>query len=217
MKRIALVLCAVLALGSGAVAATQGSNAGAQAASGNAVGTASPVDETTLSLGDSGATARAANNAAGSSTLAYFLRMVVVLALVLGVIYVVYRLLKRAAGPKTAESSAVKLLASSSLGPGKALHVVALGSKGYLVGSTDSSVNLIAEIDDKEYLDALVLEAQVNPPQAPGKAREFGNILASLMGSNAAGRKGGSKKRGGSGDSSGGDFLAGQRDRLRKF
>lgn len=209
MKRIALVLCAALALGSGAVVAAQSSNAGAQAAAANAVGTAGAVDETTLSLGGSGATTRAATNAAGSSTLAYFLRMVVVLALVLGLIYVVYRILKKAAGPKIAESQAVRILASSSLGPGKTLHVVALGSKGYLVGATDSSINLVAPIDDKEYLDALILEAESKPPQKPGAGREFGAVLSSLMGGNPAG---GRKK--GSGE---GSFLSGQRDRLRKF
>jgi flagellar protein FliO/FliZ len=213
LKRIALVLCAALALGPGAVATAQGLSSQAQAATGNAVGTASSVDETTLSLSDSGATAKAAKAAAGPSTLAYFLRMLVVLALVLAAIYGVYRLMKKAAGPKTAESSAVKILASSSLGPGKMLHVVALGSKGYLIGATDSSVNLVAEIADKEYLDALELEAATNPPPREGSGREFGKVLSSLMGGKGlAGKRDSGKQRG-----SGGDFLAGQRDRLRKF
>lgn len=212
MKRIALVLCAVLALGTGAVAEAQGSSTLAQAATGSAVGTASSVDETTLSLNDSGVNAKAAKTAAGSSTLAYFLRMIVVLALVLAAIYGVYRLMKKAAGPKTVESPAVKILASTSLGAGKALHVVLVGSKGFLVGATDSQVNLVAAIDDKEYLDALALEAAINPPPREGSGREFGKVLSSLMGGKGMSGKGEAGKKRGDGD-----FLSGQRDRLRKF
>jgi flagellar biosynthetic protein FliO len=212
LKRIALVLCAALALGTGAVAGAQGSSTLAQAATGSAVGTASSVDETTLSLNDSGANAKAAKTAAGSSTLAYFLRMIVVLALVLAAIYGVYRLMKKAAGPKVIESPAIKVLASSSLGTGKALHVVLVGAKGYLVGATDSQVSLVAAIDDKEYLDALVLEAEANPPPREGSGREFGKVLSSLMsGKGMSGKREAGKKRGE------GDFLSGQRDRLRKF
>jgi flagellar protein FliO/FliZ len=208
LKRIALVLCAILALGTGVVAEAQGLDGQAQAATGKAVGTALSVDETTLSLNDTATQAKAAKSAAGSSTLAYFLRMIVVLALVLAAIYGVYRLMKKAAKPKIADSSAIKVLASTSLGQGKALHVVSLGSKAFLIGSSDSSVNLVSAIDDKEFVDALVLEAQSSPPDRPGAGRDFGNILASLLG---AGRKQGAKKQ------REGEFLAGQRERLRKF
>jgi flagellar protein FliO/FliZ len=214
LKRIALVLCAVLALGSGGVAIAQGQNGQAQSAAGKVVGTTGPVDETTLSLSDAGTQARAANNAAGSSTLAYFLRMIVVLALVLAAIYGVYRLMKKASRPKTADSSAVKLLASTSLGQGKALHVVSVGSKAYLLGATDASVNLVSEIDDKEFVDGLILQAQTNPPARPSSGSDFGKILASLLG---GGRKTGAKRGRDGSAMNGTDFLAGQRDRLRKF
>lgn len=210
MKRIALVLCAALALGSGAVAAAQGTSP-APAAAGNAVGTARAVDETTLTLGDAAAPARAAANAAGSSTLAYFLRMIVVLALVLAAIYGVYRLLKRFTRPKLADDSAVKVLASTSLGQGKALHVVSLGSKAYLIGATDSSVSLVAEVEDKDFIDSLALQAALAPASKPSAGRDFTELLAGLMGPKGGRRAGGKAQRGE------GDFLAGQRERLRKF
>ena len=206
MKRIALVLCAVMALGSGAVAGAQGKDA-APPAAGNAVGTASSVDETTLALGDAAAPAKAANSAAGSTTLAYFLRMVLVLALVLAAIYGVYRLLKRASRPHAADDKAVKVLATTSLGQGKALHVVAIGAKAYLIGATDSSIALVAEISDKDFIDALTLEAELSP-QATKRGAEFGDMLAGLLGGR---RKASPKQRRDS------DFLAGQRERLRKL
>ena len=207
MKRIALVLCAVMALGSGVAAGAQGKDAASPAA-GNAVGTASSVDESTLALGDSGAPAKAANNAAGSTTLAYFLRMVFVLALVLAAIYGVYRLLRRASRPKAVDDNAVRVLATTSLGPGKALHVVAIDSKAYLIGATDSSISLVAEVTDKDFIDRLNLEAALAPKPAKQGA-DFGELLAGLLG--------GRRKAGGKRPRGDGDFLAGQRERLRKF
>ncbi len=215
MTRIALVLCAAMALGAGAVAGAQGSNAAAQPVTGNAVGTARTVDETTLSLGDAAAPARAANNAAGTTTLSYFLRMVVVLALVLAAIYGVYRLMKRLSRPKATDDKTVRVLASTSLGPGKALHVIGLGSKAYLIGATDASISLVAEVDDKDFIDALALEAAMAPQSTlPDAGRDFSRLISGLMGG-LRGRGGAARKSGAK--PSDGDFLAGQRERLRKF
>jgi len=200
-------LCAALAtLGTGAAAGAQSTTAAARPA-GNVVGTASTVDETTLAIGEGAGGTRAANAAVGSNTFSYFLRMVVVLALVVAAIYGVYRLMRRVSRPKQADDASVKLLASRSLGPGKAVHVLGLGSKAYLIGAADSSVSLIAELDDKEFVDALFLKAAQNPPQG-GAGRDFGDLLSNLLGSK---RKNAPKRE------STGDFLAGQRKRLTRF
>jgi flagellar protein FliO/FliZ len=142
--------------------------------------------------------------------------MVVVLALVLAAIYGVYRLMKRLSRPKATDDKAVRVLASTSLGPGKALHVIGLGSKAYLIGATDASITLVAEVDDKDFIDALALEAAMAPQSAlPDAGRDFSRLLSGLMGGlrgrGSATRKSGSKQR------RDGDFLAGQRERLRKF
>ncbi len=213
MKCIALVLCAVLALGSGAVAGAQGKDAVTPPAAGNAVGTAASVDETTLALGDAAAPAKAANNAAGSTTLAYFLRMVFVLALVLAAIYGVYRLMKRVSRPKAVDDAAVKVLATTSLGSGKALHVIGLGSKVYLIGATDASITLVAEVADKDFIDGLALEAAL-APQASKPGVDFGEMLVNLLGVR---HRGGGRGKDGSKQRRDADFLAGQRERLRKF
>jgi flagellar protein FliO/FliZ len=207
LTRIALVLCAALAtLGTGAAAGAQSSTALARP-SGSVVGTAPTADETTLAIGDGASGARAANSAAGSNTFSYFLRMVVVLALVVAAIYGVYRLMRRASRPKREDDASLKLLASRSLGPGKSVHVLGLGTKAYLVGASESSVSLIAQLDDKELVDGLFLKAAQNPPKE-GSARDFGEILGSLLGPKKKGQpKGGSS----------GDFLAGQRDRLTRL
>lgn len=206
MTRIALVLCAALAtLGTGAVSA-QGTTADARPAE-SAVGTATTVDETTLAIGEEAAADGAANTALGTSTFSYFLRMIVVLALVVAAIYGVYRLMRRMSRPKEADEESLKLLASRSLGPGKALHVVGLGSKAYLIGAADASISLLAQIDDKEYVDELKLKASQNPSKG-ASAADFGEMLSGILGS---------RRKKGSASGASGDFLAGQRKRLTRF
>ncbi len=209
MKGIALVLCATLmAFGAGAVAG-QGTKAPAPEA-GGVVGTAQSVDETTLVIGDRATATAAGNVPAGPSTLAYFLRMVVVLALVLGAIYGAYRLMRRASRPRIEEDPTVKLLATASLGPGKAVHVLSVGNQAFLVGATDSSISLIAEVSDRDLVDSLALKAAMAPKARPGLVG-FGETLAALL----AGRgKAAGRRSSPAGD---GDYLARQRERLRKF
>ncbi|MDA8427418.1 MAG: flagellar biosynthetic protein FliO [Treponema sp.] len=211
MKRKALVLCAVLALGMGVVAGAQSTTVPRTDAAG-AVGTAQTVDETTLVIGDKAATVPAGQASAGPNTFAYFIRMIVVLALVLGAIYLVYRLMRRMAHPQEAEDSAVKILASTGLGPGKKLHVVGLGEKAYLIGVTEASVSLIAEVQDKEFVDALTLKAALSPEKAARRA-DFSDLLGSLLG-RARPRSSAARREAGGGR---GDYVARQRERLRKF
>jgi len=171
------------------------------------VGTATTVDETTLAIGETTAADKAENSALGSSTFSYFLRMVVVLALVVAAIYGVYRLMRRMSRPKAADDESLNILATRSLGPGKALHVVGLGSKAYLIGAADASISLIAQIDDKECVDELKLKAAQNPAKG-GSAADFGQMLSGILGS---------RRKKGSNSGTAGDFLAGQRKRLTRF
>lgn len=216
MKKYALVLCALLwALGSGAVATAQGAKPAPAAGAAGALGNAQAVDETALPIVDQ-AGAAAGGETAVPSNLGYFLRMVFVLALVLGAIYLLMRFLRRAGRPKVQEDSALRVLASASVGPGRALHVVSLGAAAYLVGATDSAVSLIDKIDDKEFIDALALRAAT---EAGAPRGDFSAVLGSLLGK-AKGASGKAGRRAGTEGTEGGagpEYLARQRDRLKKF
>ncbi|MDX9898625.1 MAG: flagellar biosynthetic protein FliO [Spirochaetia bacterium] len=167
-----------------------------------AQGTAAPeVDETTLVLPDA---PQAGTPSQGSSILPYVLRMVLVLGLVIAAIYGLYALIKRSAKPSDTFDSYLRILATSKLGVGRSLHVVSLGEKAWLIGSTDTAVGLIAEIDDKELIDALALRAS-EAPHTP--RRDFGSILGELLG-----RKGSKSTA-----SVSNDFFNRQKDRLKKF
>ena len=197
---LALALTAVAAFAQGAPDRASPDRASPDRASPDQ---AAAVDETSLVFD---ATAvPGAETPADSSIFPYVIRMILVLALILGCIYGLYALIKRSGKPGVATDSYLRVLASTPLAVGRNLHVVALGERAWLVGSTDASVSLIAEVADKELIDALALRA-AEAPQAPRK--DFGAMLMEMLGRKNA--KAGFAPRSG-------DFLSGQRDRLRKF
>ena len=104
-------------------------------------GPPSAPDEASLPLAEA---APGAGLGSSSSMLPYLLRMVLVLGLIIAVIYALYAMLRRSARPKTQEDSFLRVLATTSLGAGRQVHVVTLGEKAWLIGTSDATVNLIA-------------------------------------------------------------------------
>jgi len=159
------------------------------------------TDETLLGFGDdAGATAV---NLPSTSLVPYLLRMILVLALVLAAIYGLYALLKRRGGRTPAEDPFVRVLGSVSLSPGRFAQVVAVGSRAWLVGVGEGGISLLAELDDRELIEAMVKRAEENPQ--PAKA-DFATILAAML----PGSRGDAAK-------AGRGFLGRQKDRLKKF
>jgi len=184
--------------------------AAAQAAGGagaaEPAATVTAVDETTLVLpeeADGGGTAERLDG----SVWPYFLRMLLSLALVVAAIYGVFRILKRTGAKADEADPFIRVLAATRIGQGRWLHVVALGEKAWLVGSTDSQVSLVAAVEDKELVDAMVLRSA----QAPVAPRtDFSSLLQSMLKRTPRGRAAGT------GEVPGTDYLARQRERLRK-
>jgi flagellar protein FliO/FliZ len=130
-----------------------------------------------------------------------FLRMLLILAAVVGVIYLLFHLLKRGFRRQLPQNDLIRVLGSRSLSGNRALHLVAMGRSVFLVGAAESGISLIAEIKDQETLDQIRLESsQVLPPQG------FAQFFQSLW-------KGGKQNL--PGDSL--DFMKQQRQRLQKM
>ncbi|AEE17021.1 hypothetical protein Trebr_1598 [Treponema brennaborense DSM 12168] len=109
------------------------------------------------------------------STVWLFVRMILVLAAVIACIYGIVFLLKKGMTPAQKTDPYLKKVASLTLAPGKFAYVVTLNSHAYLIGVTDSAVNLIGEIDDKELVDAMNLHAESEP--AGAKPKDFASVL----------------------------------------
>ncbi len=131
-----------------------------------------------------------------------FLRMLLILAAVVGVIYLLFHLLKRGFRRQLPQNELIRVLGSRSLSGNRALHLVAMGRSVFLVGAAESGISLIAEIKDQETLDQIRLESsQVLSPQG------FAQFFQSLWKPGA--------KRNPTGDSL--EVLKQQRQRLQKM
>ncbi|MDR2798104.1 MAG: flagellar biosynthetic protein FliO [Treponema sp.] len=106
------------------------------------------------------------------------LRMILVLALAAGAIYGVVFFLKRISRPPDQKDPYLKVLAGVHLGSNRFVHVVSLGSQAWLVGASEGGVSLIAEITDRETIDAMLLDAsRKHAEPGEGKLLDFSQLL----------------------------------------
>ncbi|MDR0463968.1 MAG: flagellar biosynthetic protein FliO [Treponema sp.] len=85
-------------------------------------------------------------------------RMILVLVLAAAAIYGVVFLFKRASKQAPNNDPFLKILANAHLGSNRYVHVVAVGSKTWLLGSCEGGVTPIGEIDDPDIINAMLLE-----------------------------------------------------------
>jgi flagellar protein FliO/FliZ len=130
--------------------------------------------------------------------------MLLILAVVVAAIYAVFWLLRRGSGKRVQENNLIRILGSRGLAGNRALHLVEVGKSVYLVGASDGGVQLIAEVADKESVDAVRLQAAEESPNA---RRSFAQALSEIFRP--------SKRPYTLRDGVG--FLKGQRDRLKKL
>jgi flagellar protein FliO/FliZ len=122
--------------------------------------------------------AEGAQQPIGGSSFFLILRMLLVLLLAAAGIYGLVYFVKKLSNPKKLEDPYLKVLSSASLGPSRSVHVISLGGKAWLIGSADNSVSLISEIDDKETIDAMLLDNSRN--NASNKFIDFRSLFMRL-------------------------------------
>ncbi|MCL2810128.1 MAG: flagellar biosynthetic protein FliO [Treponema sp.] len=108
------------------------------------------------------------------------IRMILVLAIVAAAIYGIVFLFKKATRQTSSNDPFLKVLANTHLGANRYAQIVAVGSKAWLVGSSEGGVNLISEIEDKEIIDAMLLEESRKAQEAPNRFPDFLSILQRL-------------------------------------
>jgi flagellar protein FliO/FliZ len=109
------------------------------------------------------------------------LRMVLTLALAAAAIYGVIYFIKRASRRAELRDPFIKILASAHLGSNRYVYIAAVGSKAWFVGAGEGGVNLIAEIEDKDILNAMFLEDSRKSAEAsPGRFLDFRAMLRRL-------------------------------------
>ncbi|MDR0322164.1 MAG: flagellar biosynthetic protein FliO [Treponema sp.] len=111
------------------------------------------------------------------SSIWLVIRMILVLALAAAAIYGIVFVIKRSSKQTVTNDPFLKVLASSSIGLNRYVHIVSVGSKAWLVGAGEGTVSLISEIDDKEIIDAMLLEDSKKTAQTPGRFPDFLALL----------------------------------------
>jgi flagellar protein FliO/FliZ len=112
------------------------------------------------------------------SSIWVMIRMVLVLALAAAAVYGVVFFIKRASKPAVASDPFLKILANVSLGSNRYAHIVSVGGKAWLLGSSDGGVNLIGEIDDRDVINAMLLEdSRKSADSQTGRFSDFVSML----------------------------------------
>ena len=123
-----------------------------------------PVDPETLPIPEGSAAPTALSGGAGGTLLRLGLGLVVVVGLIALVWYVMKRI-QRARYPALDERgpSLIDVVATTSLGPNRALHLVKVGEEIVLIGATDHSVNVVTRIGAEDAAE-LVEGSPLRPP-----------------------------------------------------
>ncbi len=141
------------------------------------------TDETTIILDDTAGTVE--DNAETRTqffTTWDFVKVILILAAVILIVYAIFFALKKAGGAKFQNEDLIRLLSSRSLTQNASVHLIEVGQKYYLVGCGEDTVSHIADIEDKETIDEIILK---NPPPAEGKKTfaDFFNLKSGHSGS----------------------------------
>ncbi len=185
----------------------------APAPAGGSANAGTPAEDS-LPIAEGAAPARPGGVAAAPAPLVSawdFLRMVLVLAVVVGLIYGLFHLLKRGQGRRVIENQRIRLIGSRTLSGNRSLHLVQVGASIFLVGSAEGGVTLISELKDKETIDQVRLE---DAREATPSARSFASVLAGLF------RPAGRDSRGADllpGASPTVDYIKKQQERLKRM
>lgn len=133
------------------------------------------VDEGSIILNTSNTLSEEGATESGSSTLGLFFRMILVLIIIILLIYAFVWLLRKTSNQKIKVDPYLKEVANLTLVQGKSVRVITLKDRAYIIGVTDSNINLIAEVEDKDLIDAMNLNADEKPSDKP---KDFASILS---------------------------------------
>ncbi|HOV12679.1 MAG TPA: flagellar biosynthetic protein FliO [Spirochaetota bacterium] len=140
-----------------------------------------------------------------------YIRIIVVLALVVGAIYGIFYFIKKSLKIKDEVGEGSTILLNHSIGPGKWLQIVYIGGKYLILGITNDSINLISEITDQKEIERL--EIGLNDRKTE-EGNTFSNIISGFFKNNLKFKE---EKKQFDYEEDGIDFIKKQKDRLDKL
>ena len=113
------------------------------------------------------------------STTGFIVKTVIVLILVVAAIYGIMLFFKKKNNVSKSDDDFLRRVSSLQLSPGRSIEIVSLIDKAYILGVTDSNINLISEIEDKELIQAMNLN--FDKKQNTKKPMNFADVLDIFM------------------------------------
>jgi len=129
------------------------------------------------------------------------LRTVAVLAVIIIAIYLVFRFLLKSRKRVVSDTEMIKVLATYPISANRFIKVVDIVGKILILGVTDSNINLITEVEDKEISDRIKL---LSSKEGPGRGT-FREQFVKLLGGRGVSRTGDA------------GYLRGYKDRINKM
>ncbi len=126
-------------------------------------------------------------------------KTLIVLALFAGGFYLFYRFVTQKAGLQVSGHEAIKILSMVPVGPNRTLQLIDVAGSVFLLGVSESGINMLTEIKDKEEIDRIRL---LSSRSTPVKDLTFQDFISDQVGrvvdriSNVKGRMSDRKSRG---------------------
>lgn len=134
-------------------------------------------DENSIILSDNfqSSTEKQNNEIKTPSTIGLLIRMIVVLVIVVALIYGVLWFIKKKTNIVKNEDEFLRRAAYLNIAPGKTVEVITLIDKAYLIGVTEDNITMLGEIEDKELINAMNVNA--DKKQNIKKPLNFSEVL----------------------------------------
>jgi flagellar biosynthetic protein FliO len=113
-------------------------------------------------------------------------RTLAVLAVIVVAIWLIFKFLLRSRNKLVADTEMIKVLATFPLAANRLIKVIDVAGKVLILGVTDSNINLITELEDKELIDRIKL---LSSQEASGKG-SFKQQFFKLIGGRAFNKAG---------------------------
>jgi flagellar protein FliO/FliZ len=145
-------------------------------------------------------------------------KTVFVIGLLVGGFYYFFKFVTRKVGIQMLGRDAVKILSVVPVGQNKYLQVIDLAGRVLVLGVTDSNINLITEIIEKDEIDRIrVMSARTAAPENAPFQEFLAAQLGKLLKKKDAGSPRDARERRRDGDADRLDYLKLQRERLKKI
>ena len=113
------------------------------------------------------------------STRGFLIKTIIALILVCAAIYGIMYFFKKKNNTIKSDDDFLRRVSSLDLAPGKSIEIVSLVDHAYILGVTDSNINLLGEVQDKELIEAMNLN--FDKKQNVKKPMNFSDVLEIFM------------------------------------